>query len=369
MSMDWFEALVLGVVQGITEFLPVSSDGHLTITQMAFAWLTGQSRSGQENLFFDIMLHVGTLAAILVYYRAAIWQGARGFLLGAEDVPPGFDRQSVLRVGLLAAVATSPLVPFALFFKKRLEEMFQSSQAAGVGFLITAAVLLLVSYRLQGPDGGKGPAQTTWHDALLIGIAQMFAPLPGVSRSGLTIAAALGLGFSRVWSVGFSLLIAVPAICGAAVFELKDAIKDPGSLGLTPDRIAQTLAATVVAGLVGYLAILWLIRVVRAGRLWYFSVYLIALGALVLALSSMSGGSRNGGGAKALDRTAGSGAPRSARRRAGAGAGLPVDRANAAGSRPVDVQADAVFARRAAGGRAPDLLLVRSLAHGSARGG
>ena len=106
----------------------------------------------------------------------------------------------------------------------------------------------------------------------------MFAPLPGVSRSGLTIAAALALGFSRTWAVGFSLLIAVPAICGAAVFELKDAIKDPAALGLTPDRIAQTLAATVVAGLVGYLAILWLIRVVRAGRLWYFSVYLIALG-------------------------------------------------------------------------------------------
>ena len=282
--MEWLESLILGVVQGITEFLPVSSDGHLTITQMAFAWLTGQSRSGQENLFFDIMLHVGTLAAILLYYRNAIWQGARGFLLDATDVPPGFDRQSVLRVGLLAAVATSPLVPFALFFKKRLEEMFQSSQAAGVGFLITAAVLLLVSYRLQGPDGEKGPAQTTWLDALLIGIAQMFAPLPGVSRSGLTIAAALGLGFSRTWSVGFSLLIAVPAICGAAVFELKDAIKDPAALGLTPDRIAQTLAATVVAGLVGYLAILWLIRVVRAGRLWYFSVYLIALGTLVLAL-------------------------------------------------------------------------------------
>ena len=100
----------------------------------------------------------------------------------------------MFRVGLLAAVATSPLVPFALFFKKRLEEMFQSSQAAGVGFLITAAVLLLVSLRLRGPEGGKGPAQTTWLDALLIGIAQMFAPLPGVSRSGLTIAAALGAG-------------------------------------------------------------------------------------------------------------------------------------------------------------------------------
>src|SRR3954451_10486963 len=198
--MEWLESLILGAVQGVTEFLPVSSDGHLAITQQAFAWLTGRSRSGQENLFFDIMLHVGTLAAIIVHYRAVILEGVRGFLLGANDVRPGFDRASVFRVGLLAAVATSPLVPFALFFKKRLEEMFQSSQAAGVGFLITAAVLLLVSYRMKGPDGEKGPAQTTWLDALLIGIAQMFAPLPGVSRSGLTIAAALGLRFSRTWS-------------------------------------------------------------------------------------------------------------------------------------------------------------------------
>ena len=109
--MEWLESLILGVVQGVTEFLPVSSDGHLVITQQAFAWLTGRSRSGQENLFFDIMLHVGTLAAILFHYRAVILEGARGFLLGAEDVRPGFDRAAVFRVGLLAAVATSAAGP------------------------------------------------------------------------------------------------------------------------------------------------------------------------------------------------------------------------------------------------------------------
>ena len=89
--MEWIESLILGVVQGITEFLPVSSDGHLVITQQLFGWLTGRPHSGEENLFFDIMLHVGTLAAILLYYRASILSGARGFLLGAKDVPPGFE--------------------------------------------------------------------------------------------------------------------------------------------------------------------------------------------------------------------------------------------------------------------------------------
>ncbi|QEH33840.1 Undecaprenyl-diphosphatase [Aquisphaera giovannonii] len=319
--MEWFESLLLGVIQGVTEFLPVSSDGHLAITQQAFAWLTGHRRTGKEDLFFDIMLHVGTLCAILFHYRKEIIEGARGFLTDAKARPadldtdsgdpaadktvrPGFDRASIFRVGLLAAVATSPLVPFALLFKKKLEEAFQSTTAAGVGFLITASALLIVTWRMRGQDGRKDAATMTWLDALLIGIAQTAAPLPGVSRSGMTIAAALLLGLTRTWSVGFSLLIAVPAICGAAVFELKDAVKDPAALGLTPDRIGQTLAATVLAGIVGYFAILWLIQVVRGGRLWYFSVYLIGLGSLVLALSAISGGSPDAGPAKSLDRTA-----------------------------------------------------------------
>ena len=123
-------------------------------------------------------------------------------------------------MGLLAAVATSPLIPLALFFKKMIEKTFEGIAFAGFGFLITAAVLLLTAW-LSRRDGTKGPAETTWLDALLIGLAQMFAPLPGVSRSGLTIAAALALGLSRTWAVGFSLLIAVPAILGAAVWEMR----------------------------------------------------------------------------------------------------------------------------------------------------
>jgi undecaprenyl-diphosphatase len=229
--MEWFESLFLGVVQGITEFLPVSSDGHLVITQQAFAWLTGKARSGEENLFFDIMLHVGTLCAILVHYRRPIWTGARGFLGGASDVPPGFDRASVWHVGLLAIVATLPLIPLKLFFIDWIKQTFQSSRAAGFGFLVTAVILLPVSRKLRGPEGTKGPAQTSFLDALLIGLAQMFAPLPGVSRSGLTIASALALGFSPVWAVGFSLLIAVPAISGAGLSELKDAFTIPSRSG------------------------------------------------------------------------------------------------------------------------------------------
>jgi undecaprenyl-diphosphatase len=279
--MDWFESLTLGAVQGLTEFLPISSDGHLRVVMQVFEWLHGRAASGAENLFFVVMLHLGTLAAIVVYYWEAAWAGARG-LLGSEHVPPAFRRRSVVRAGLLAAVATLPAIPVGLFFKATIERAFQSATAAGVGFLITAAVLGATA-RL--PGGQKELDRTSWLDALLVGCAQALAPLPGVSRSGLTIAAALGLGFSRRWAVEFSLLMAVPAILGAEVLELKDV----DARVMTADRVAQLGAATVAAGLVGYAAIAWLVRSVRSGRLWVFSVYLVLLAAVTLILAQGGG--------------------------------------------------------------------------------
>jgi undecaprenyl-diphosphatase len=300
--MEWLKSLVLGVVQGITEFLPISSDGHLLITQNLFDWLTGARSTGEENLFFDVILHLGTTAAILVYYRHEIMTGLRG-LTGSEDVPEGFQRPQLIRVGVLAAIATSPLIPLALFLMKWIKRSFEGVAVAGVGFLVTATVLMLTAW-LGRRGGTKGPDRMTWLDALVIGLAQMLAPLPGVSRSGMTIAAGLALGLSRTWAVGFSLLIAVPAILGAAVKEIKDI--DPATL--SADYVAQALAATVVAGLVGYAAITWLVRIVRAGRIWYFSVYLILLGLLVLSVA-IHGGSADAGRSGALDGTVRGGNP------------------------------------------------------------
>ncbi len=281
--IEWLKAIVLGVVQGITEFLPISSDGHLLITQNLFDWLTGTQSRGADNLFFDVILHLGTTAAILVYYRRSIATGLRG-LLGAEDVPEGYRRPEVVRVGILATIATSPLIPLALFLKKWIDQAFEGIAVAGIGFLVTAVVLMLTAW-LSRREGTRGPAQTTWLDALLIGIAQMFAPLPGVSRSGLTIAAGLALGLSRTWAVGFSLLIAVPAILGAAAKELKDV--HPSTL--TALYVAQASVATIIAGIVGYAAIAWLVRVVRSGRIWYFSVYLILMGLVVVSIAARGG--------------------------------------------------------------------------------
>jgi undecaprenyl-diphosphatase len=265
----------------------------------------GVKSTGKENLFFDVILHLGTTAAILVYYRSEIATGIRG-LLGDPDVPEGFRRPEVVRVGILAAIATSPLIPLALFFMKWIKRSFEGITVAGVGFLVTAAALLVTAW-LSRRAGTKGPAQMTWLDALLIGLAQMLAPLPGVSRSGMTIATGLALGLSRPWAVGFSLLIAVPAILGAAVKEVKDMVDEHAGLPPT-DYLLQAMAATIVAGLVGYAAITWLVRIVRSGRIWYFSVYLIVVGTLVLAVA-IHGGSANAGRSNAVDGTVRRGQP------------------------------------------------------------
>ena len=275
--MIWLNDVILGIVQGITEFLPISSDGHLSITQKFLDWLQGRSQTGAENLFFVVMVHLGTLAAILIYYRKIGREAVRGFLK-APDVGPDYTRASVIRTCALAVVATIPAGLVGILLKKKIEAAFGSLTWAGAGFLVTGAVLL-VTTRLKG--GEKGPSRTTYLDALLVGIAQMFAPLPGVSRSALTITTALALGFSRSWAVGFSLLMAIPVIGGAGVLEMKDVT----SAMLAPKVIGPILVATLVAGVVGFGAIFWLVRLVRAGALWYFSVYLFLLGVIVLILA------------------------------------------------------------------------------------
>lgn len=308
MPLDWIELLCLGVVQGLTEFLPISSDGHLTLCRNLFDVLFGREADGEVGLFVIVLLHLGTLAAILVYYRESVRLGWLGLLGRTHGIPSVYHRRSLIRTALLVVLATLPAVFVGLFLKSYVEQAFQGTTAAGIGFLVTAAVLLATPRHQH--ETARGPEAMTWVDALLIGVAQAFAPLPGVSRSGLTIAAALGLGLERTWAVGFSLLMAVPAILGAEVLELKDV--NPRILEHVP--IGPLIAGTIVAGLVGYLAIVWLVRIVRRGRLRYFSIYLILLGLTVLLLFPAKDRVQQGGtgdvpSAQALDRPLRDGLP------------------------------------------------------------
>lgn len=329
--MSWIEALILGVVQGITEFLPISSDGHLALFQHVFASRRGTVVDGGESLFFNVMLHLGTLAAILLYYRVT----ARDVVQSALDQgtpAPVYTRATLIKGAFLAGMATLPAVVVGLTLKDLVESATANPWIAAAGFLVTATALLL-TLKMRG--GNRTIEQTTWAHALLIGCAQALAILPGVSRSGMTISTALALGFTRPWAVGFSLLMAVPAITGAGILELKDL--DPSRLSSA--EVQQILAATLVSAAVGYIAVAALIRVVRAGWLWYFSVYLVVIAAYLFATFTPSGALRHERAETAVDRPVPSIAqPVSARpsfspagpRRAMAGA----DRAGPAASAP-----------------------------------
>ena len=255
--MTWWQAAVLGLVQGLTEFLPVSSDGHLVLAGR----LTGAVAPGVS---YEVMLHLATLSAVMVLY---------GRQLGAMTVGVLRWRREDVRYAALLAVATVPAVIAALAFGNPLERTFDSVMVAGVGFLFTGAVLW--SSRRRGGD----LAIPSWGAALLIGVAQAVAILPGVSRSGLTIATALWLGMSPVPAGAFSFLMSVPAILGAAIFELHGARAVGLGVGAMP--VAVGCAVALVSGI---WAIRFLVRLLGQRRFHAFAPYCWAVGVLTLLL-------------------------------------------------------------------------------------
>lgn len=254
------DIILLAVVQGLTEFLPVSSSGHLVLLQHLLG-------SSEGDLFLDVVLHCGTLGSVLVVYRQDVWRLLR------LDAPA--------RLYILAlAVGTLPAVAVGLLLKDVVEAVFASPVYAGVGLLVTGAVLLTT--RLAP---GRGDAPDTWEPrpvplgkALLVGCAQAVAICPGISRSGSTIAASLWLGLARAEAARFSFLLSVPAIAGALVLHLLD-----GDLTTRASGVGLALAAVVAFG-VGLVAIRWTTMAVVQKHFWKFSVYVLVLGAVVVAL-------------------------------------------------------------------------------------
>lgn len=255
---ELFNMLLLAVVQGLTEFLPVSSSGHLVLFQKFLG-----TREG--DVFFDIILHVGTLGSILVVYRREILRLLK------------FDRPAMMYVGSLV-LGTLPAVVLGLLFKSRIEELFHSPLFAACGLLLTAVVLF--STRMAG--SGKAlpepwePKAPNPGCALTIGLAQALAILPGVSRSGSTIAAALWSGLPRAEAARFSFLLAVPAISGALVLQLMD-----GQAADSQETLRLLLSGGV-AFAVGLLAIRWTALAVVQAHFWKFGFYCLAVGTAVI---------------------------------------------------------------------------------------
>ncbi len=262
---DWGQAIVLGVLQGLTEFLPVSSSGHLVLGQAALG-LKGPA------LAFNILLHVGTLAAVLTFYGRDVWRIARAWALSPAG---GADRVSA-RTGWLLILGTLPAALVGALFHDAIEEMFGSPRAAAYALFATGGLLFLSGGRAAG---GRGESQMTWRDALLIGLFQAAALLPGLSRSGATIAAALFLGIEREQAARFSFLLAAPAIAGAFLLKAKELQAAP------PAAWPPMLLGTAVAAAVGLLALGWLLRVLRSGNLRGFAYYCWAAGALATYLT------------------------------------------------------------------------------------
>ncbi|QQO09836.1 undecaprenyl-diphosphate phosphatase [Breznakiella homolactica] len=257
--MGIFEAIILGAVQGITEFLPVSSSGHLVLLQR----ILGIS---EPALLFDTLLHLGTLAAVFV----VLWQDIWNIL-----------RKPVQKLTGMLILATVPTVIVALLFKDTIEGAFHSGKFLGFSFLITAAALVTSELLSRRPGKTRNEGEMNWIDALVIGIMQALAILPGVSRSGFTLSGALSRKLDRGFAARFSFLMSIPAILGALVFQLKDLItgSEPVSIGI---GAVPLIAGTLTAALVGVVSVKLMLRIVRERSLFGFAVYVAILGALVL---------------------------------------------------------------------------------------
>ena len=258
------QAIFLGVVQGLTEFFPVSSSGHLVFFQSLFG-------IDEPPIFFDIMLHVGTLLAVVVYLRREILQIIQGVGAALQGKNEGRDG---LRMFLWMVVASIPTGLMGIVLKDWFESVFSQPRFVGMMLLVTGLILWLTRW-IKG--GGKDIRKMCWLDALLIGIAQGVAIIPGISRSGSTISAGLFLGLDRVLAGKFSFLLSIPAILGAALLGSRK-IGSAGDVGVI-------LMGTGVACLVGYFSLKILMKIISIGKVSHFSYYCWAMGLLMLLLA------------------------------------------------------------------------------------
>jgi undecaprenyl-diphosphatase len=257
------QVIVLGIVQGLTEFLPISSSAHLVFFQSLFGLK-------EPLLLFDIMLHLGTLLAVFVFFRrdlADIVRGVIRFLRGKEETPSA-------RLAAWIILASVPTGLMGVLLKDWFESLFAKPALAGMMLLITGIVLWLT--RLKRGEGRRIEGMG-WPDALLIGIAQGIAIIPGISRSGATISAGLLLGLDRELSGKFSFLLSIPAILGATLLEARK-ISSVETLGLN-------LAGLGAAFLVGLVALTFLMKIIKFGRFSSFAYYCWAAGMAMVFFS------------------------------------------------------------------------------------
>lgn len=261
--MSLVSAILLGAIQGLTEFLPVSSSAHLILARAFFGW----EMPAEEGLAFDVALHVGTLAAIVLFFRVEIMK----MVIALPSLFSRTDDPSV-RTMRMIAVGTVPVVIVGIAFNDYIEQVLRTP-AVAAGALAAGAVLMLVAERL--PARTRTEASMNWRDALLIGCAQSAALIPGMSRSGSTITMGMFVGMRRDAAARFTFLLAIPAMLAAAAKEGLEVMK----MGLPPGSGLLFVVGTVVSAGVGYLTIKYFLRFLGANRLDVFAFYRLALAA------------------------------------------------------------------------------------------
>lgn len=250
--MNLLEILILAVVQGVTEFLPVSSSGHLVIVEAILGH--------EEGLLpINIALHAGTLLSIIVFYWQRIWR-----LLSQ-------DRRAI---GLIV-VATIPVVVVGFPLKEYGESLLQSALVAGCLLPVTGVMLIWVSRR---PTGSLNYPDLSYRAAWVVGLFQAIAPLPGISRSGSTITGGLAVGLRRDAAATFAFLMGIPAIGGPALLMLIELIRDPSTAGAATTPVGYLAVGFVVSFVVGLFALWWLLRWLEKGRLEWFAYWCIGVG-------------------------------------------------------------------------------------------
>ena len=278
--MNYLFSIAMGFLQGVAEFLPISSSGHLTLFQYFFS---PEQNPEELDMLFTILLHFGTLISVCVYYWQDVVGMIREFFLGLADLfsrrGSGYGRPpEARRLVLMIIVATLPL--FAVLLVKDAVDAAFSNVTFVSAALIVTGFLLFFSDRMA--RGRKNARSATMVDALLVGCAQAVGTLPGISRAGSTISAGMLCGFDRTFAVRFSFLMSLPAVLGANILEVADAIQTGG---VDTSRLPMYLVGMVVSGVVGYFAIRLVNLLANKGKFGAFAYYCWAVGIVSLVAS------------------------------------------------------------------------------------
>ncbi|HPD62490.1 MAG TPA: undecaprenyl-diphosphatase UppP, partial [Anaerolineaceae bacterium] len=272
--MSLIQSLILGIIQGFTEFLPISSSAHLVLVPFLFNWAIPEN----QVFPFDVLVQLGTLAAVILYFWKDLWKIIKAFVTGLIRRQPFAEEDA--RMGWYLLLATLPAGFAGIFLKERVEAAFNNPRLTAIFLFVTAVFLVGAEFfgrRSRQLD------KMTWKDALWVGVFQAFSIFPGVSRSGSTIAGGMTRNFKRPAAARFAFLMSIPIMLAAGIFSLPDLFAVPD----LPAFLPIVLVGFIAAGVVGYLSIRWLLSFLVKRSLIIFAVYCILLGSAVLIISGI----------------------------------------------------------------------------------